>query len=225
MALYDSADLLARCKLHARRPATDQAMTDPNWYSFLTEAQPEVHSDLFTRYPDLAYGAPLLLTSADGGFTYTFGLDAAGDPIRPMGHAEIYPNLRAIPDSPLIIGEDYLFEGSLIRTLGNRAKTWANGPYARLVIRPDAAISAAAQPVLVPKSARMLYVWLALEAWAARPGSGVSPDHYRQRYEENKVAVWTALATSYNRQGAQAAGSDEGTWYDSIDLGASGLNI
>jgi hypothetical protein len=139
------------CKLHARRPG-DRRRRCPTRAGtvFLTEAQPEVHSDLFTRYPDLAYGAPLLLTSADGGFTYTFGLDAAGDAIRPMGHAEIYPNLRAIPDSPLIIGEDYLFEGSLIRTLGNRAKTWANGPYARLVIRPDAAIDAATQPVLAP---------------------------------------------------------------------------
>lgn len=221
MALYDSADLLARCKLHARRPATDQAMPDASWYQLLTEAQPEVHDDLFTRYPDLAYGPPSLLLTADGGFTYTFGLDAAGDAVRPMGHAELYPSLASIPDSPLLPGEDFLIEGGRIRMLGNQARTFQAGPYVRMVVQPDTAITAAAQPVLLPKSARMLYVWLALEAWAARPGSGVAPDQYRRRYTETRMAIWTRLATAYNQQASQAAGAGARPWYSLLDLTGS----
>jgi hypothetical protein len=38
------------------------------------------------------------------------------------------------------------------------------------------------------------------------------------------MKTWIELATAYNRQAAQAVGSDGAAWYDSIDLGASGIN-
>jgi hypothetical protein len=50
-ALWSSPDLLRRVKQYARRPATDTSVTDEMWYDFMTEAQVEVFSDLFTRYP------------------------------------------------------------------------------------------------------------------------------------------------------------------------------
>lgn len=215
MAIYDSPWLLARCKQYARRPATDQAMPDTAWYSFLTDAQAEVFSDLFSRYPDLAYSAPVLLTTADGGRTYTFGLDASGDPIRPMGHTEVYDSLAAIPDSPLVLGDDFLLEGGLLRVPGNATRAFSAGPYARFVLRPDREITAAQNPTLQPKSARMLLVWKALEAWASRPGSGASPSYYAKRYEDVLFKTLTELATAYNQQAAQGNARH---WYSTLDL-------
>src|SRR5690242_14258040 len=105
--LWSSPDLLRRCKQHARRPATDTSVTDDIWYDWMTEAQVEVFSDLFSRFPDHQWSSPVLLTSPDGGYTYTFGTDVDGDPLYPMGFATVYPNLASIPDSPLVFGEDY----------------------------------------------------------------------------------------------------------------------
>lgn len=225
MALWDAADLLDRCRRHARRPVSDQAMPDANWYAFLTEAQPEAHGDLVSRFPDLAYTAPALLVSADGGYTYGFGNDADGDAARPMGHAEIYPNLQSIPDNPLTPGDDFLYEGALIRMLSNRTRLFSAGPYARMALAPDTPVSATSPPVLQPKPARVLLMWKALESWAARPGSGADPDYYAKRYDAALAKVWTDLATAYNRMGAQAAGAGGGAWWTALDLGANGLNV
>lgn len=193
-----------------------------NWYDFLTEAQPEVYQDVFSVFPEMGFSAPLLLTTADGGLTYTFGLDAGGvDLIRPMGHTELYPSLTAIPDDPLIIGEDFLVEGSLIRTLNHKARTFTAGPYARFTLLPEAAIDAATQPQLMPKHARMLLVWKALASWAARPGSGASPERYEAKYTSGKQSLFMELGSAYNRQ--QSGG---GKWYNVRDLVASGgLNL
>jgi hypothetical protein len=214
--LWSSADLVRRCKLHARRPTTDPAMPDANWYDFLTEAQGSAYTDLFSRYPDLQYGAPILLTTADGGKTYTFGSDYAGELGRPMGHTEVYPSLAAIPDSPLTVNVDFLIEGSLIRMLGNKARQFPQGPYARTVLRPEAGISASVQPQLYPKASRMLLVWKALQFWAARPGSGADQTYYELQYEKELLRTLTDLATQYNMAG-QASG---GNWFTRIDLAA-----
>lgn len=197
--LWSSADLLRRCKQHARRPAVDQSMTDAMWYSNLTEAQAEVYPRLFACHPDLGYSAPVQMGSLDGGETYLFGYDAAGEDIRPSGHAELYATLESIPDDPMIEGEDFIAEGGLIRMLGNRAVNYGVGPWARLILAPDIPISATYEPLLYPKPARMMFVWLALAAWAARPGSGASPEYYEAKYEALFQNTLLDLATSYNR--------------------------
>lgn len=222
MTLWASADLLAACKLYARRPATDQAMPDTSWYTFLTLAQGEVYPDLFSRYPDLAFSAPILMTTADGGLTYTFGTDADGAAVRPSGHAEIYPDLRSIPDSPLLPGSDFLLEGALIRMPNNQARQFASGPYARMVLRPDTPISASVQPLLQPKNLRMLLVWKALESWASRPGSGASPIYYAQKYVEARDTAFLDLATAYNRQAAMGT-LETDRWHTHLDFAQSGF--
>ena len=221
MPLFDSADLLRRVKNLARRPASDQSVTDAQWYDYLTEAQAEVYPEIFSRFPAMGYGAPVLLTTADSGKTYTFGLDAAGDPVRPTGHAEIYPNLATIPDSPLQAGADYIWEGSQIRMPNNRTRSFSAGPYARFVLSPTAAISAASAPVLLPKHARMLLVYKALEQWASRPGSGAKPDYYSTRYKEALNKLFLEFATLYNGQHA-AFGVSSSLLYVG-DFGQSGL--
>lgn len=185
-----------------------------------------MYLDLFPRFPDFGYSAPVLLTSPDGGFTWVFGLDAAGDPIRPSGHAEIYPNLNAIPDDPLVPGEDFIFEDGLIRIPGHRSRSFVNGPYARFVADPDTPIDATREPELQPKRARMLLVWKALEHAASRPGSGSKPSYYKDQYSDYLQKMIMSLATAYNMQGSQQAGADrERAWWYSGDLGQNGPNI
>ena len=215
--LWSSPDLLRRVKQYARRPATDTAVTDDMWYDFLTEAQVEVFADLFTRFPDAQWSAPVRLTSSDGGYTYDFGEDDVADPIYPMGMTVIYPDLRSIPDSPLIYGEDYELEGYVLRIPGNRSRTFPNGPYARFVSRPDIAISADANPALFPKETRMLLVWKALQSWASRPGSGADPTYYAAQYQAALQKEWLKFATAWNRN---AVG--DGRWWSVPDLAVSG---
>jgi hypothetical protein len=221
MDLWSSADLLARCRFHARRPATDQTMPDPSWYMLLTEAQVRVYPQLFARQPDLGFGDPQPMFSDDGGLTYTFGLDEANEDARPMGHVEIYPSLRAIPDDPLEEGEDFIAEGDRIRMLSNRSRSFdgGNGPYARCILTPDIPVSATYEPLLYPKPARMLLVWSALESWAARPGSGADPTYYARKYQDEFDGQLLASATAYNR-----GGGGRRKWYTGFDLGSQGLN-
>ncbi len=191
------------------------------WYRFLTAAQDEVYTDIFSRFPDFGYSTPVLLTSANGGLTYTFGLDAAGDPIQPTGATEIYPSLSAIPDSPLMPGTDFLFERGLLRFPGGRTRTFPSGPYARFVADPGVAIALAVDPQLQPKRARMLLVYKALQQFAARPGSGSDPSVWEAEYNKQLNKLYLRFSTNYNRQGAQAAGANgEAVWYYSGDIGA-----
>lgn len=222
MAIWDTADLLRRCKNLARRPAADQAVPDAKWYDWLTEAQSEAYVDVFSRFPDFGYSAPFRLLTADGGLTYTFGLDAAGvDNVRPWGHLEIYPTLTAIPDSPLTPGVDFIFEGALIRFPGGRPRSFAGGaPYARFIADPMIAIDVAHEPQMQPKEARMLLVYKALEQWASRRGSGANPSYWEDKYDKRLMKVIMKLSTAYNMQGAQQAGANsERVWWYSGDLG------
>lgn len=223
MPIWDSADLLRRCQNLARRPVTDQAMGAAKWYDFLTEAQTEAYEDVYTRFPDFMYSAPLQLVTADGGLTYTFGVDADGDPVRPFGHVELYPTARSVPNSPLTPGSDFIFEGGRIRFPGARPRNFPGGPWARFVADPDVAIDATHQPLMQPKSARILLVYKALEKWASRPGSGSKPEYYAQYYEKLRGKLWERLGTAYNLQGSASAGTNSVWWY-SQDMGAIGLN-
>lgn len=218
MPLWDSAYCLQYCQDSARRPVTDQAMPAARWYRMLTASQPEVYDDLFTRYPELGYSAPVLLSTGDGGHTYIFGLDAAGDPIRPMGHAELYPSLRAIPDQPLEPGSDFLWESGLIRIPADRTRYFAEGPYARFVAQADVAIDAGHNPQLQPKHARELLCLKALEKWARRPGSGSRPTIWKALYDERLDKLLMEFATEYNMKGRVGSNS----WSYSGDFASPG---
>jgi len=196
-------------------------MPDASWYSFLTEAQSDVFSDLFTRHPYLQYSAPVLMYSLDDGATYVFGVDAAADLIRPMGQTQIYASLKDIPYNPLRVGEDYMIEGSLIRIPSARYRSFkSGGPYARFVAMPDTALDATHNSPLYPKHARMMLVWKALEYWAARPGSGASPVYFMRKYDEARDAMWIELATIYNGQGAEGS-MEYNYWWTTSDFGSS----
>lgn len=220
MALWDTADLLRRLQNLSRRPSSDQATTPAKWYDYLTEAQQEVYDDVFPRFPDFGYSAPIQLTTTDGGITYIFGLDSDGDPLQPFAHIELYPNQTSIPDAPLVPGYDFMFEAGRIRFPAGKARSWSGGgPWARFVADPSAPIDAGHQPQLQPKEARILLVYKALEQWASRPGSGAKPEYYEDKYNKRLTKLIMRLSTAYNMQGAQAAGADaQRAWWYSGDF-------
>jgi hypothetical protein len=216
MATWDNADLLARCKRYARRPTTDESYGDPDWYASMTEAQADAISDLASRVPDALVSAPVLLTSSDGGKTYGFGTDVDGDSVDPMGHAEIYPNLKSIPHAPLVPGIDFLIEGDNIRIPADKTKSWSGGPYARFVSRPTK-IDGSTQPTLRPKPARLMIVFGAVARWAARPGSGADPSYWEKQYEAAFTRILTDLRSQFNLASTQARGVLLQPWWRRVN--------
>src|SRR5690349_10227538 len=118
MATYDAADLLARCIRLAQRPAVDASMATSDWYALLTEGQAH-HFNLYAAHvPHVLMGAPVTLTSADGGVTFPFPNDASGNPLFPLA-VEIYdatgPARLLRPSAYFDASGDYVFEGNKIR--------------------------------------------------------------------------------------------------------------
>ena len=174
MALYDAATLLERLRFYLARPDADETYTDAQLYALLSDAQAMVYAEVAGKFPRVLMGAPELLTTADGGLTYRLAsTDADGDPVWPMGHAEVYARLGTggeLYGSTYASGEgDVVFEGGTIRLPRAVARSFSDGPYVRYVPTPGA-ISASSQPTLQPKDARMLIVFRALVLAQARGG-------------------------------------------------------
>lgn len=226
MALYDSASLLEKFRDYADRPSTDEDLTDAKVYRFLTDAQIPVFQDIMARWPRLLMGAPVLMTSADGGVTYTIGTDSEGDNIYPFGHAEVYatsPNGRELYASTYAAySGDFVFEGYRLRTPAGNSYTYSSGPYIRYVAQP-LTISASSEPTLQPKQHRNLILFQALVNWA-NVGGHRDPRPYQQMYDRAWSAAVVALTTQY-RQAAQAERAGVlwwRYWLDQGGLGSSG---
>jgi hypothetical protein len=165
MAQYDSADLLSRCKALAQRPATDEDMSDAQWYIFLEEAQTYWIGQLAAHCPEVMYGAPELMTSSDGGYTYTVAN-------YPLGHMEIRASRNGAllrPGPEWDDAADYTQEGQTIRIPGGRTRSFTDGPYARYVAVPGL-LNASTAPVMKPAHMRLLLVPRACYIYAARGG-------------------------------------------------------
>ena len=167
MADWDSADLLARCKVLAQRPATDSQQLDADWYSFLEEGQEHWIGQFAIHCAWTNMKAPTLLTTSDSGETYDFPVGTD----RPLA-VTLYQSksgrlLR--PGTFWDLASDYVWEGNHIRFPGGKTKTFSDGPYARYVASPTS-LDASTEPVLLPKRARKLVVYWAVAEWAARGG-------------------------------------------------------
>jgi hypothetical protein len=215
MALgWAAADLLTRFNTLAARPSTD-GISSITKYAFLAEAQREVFNDLALYVPEPFFEAPVALTAAGDRKTFTFPSS-----INPIGPVEVYPSLEAIPDSPLIEGEDYMSEGDQIRIPNNRS--YSGTIYVRYVA-PPSDIDASTEPTLVPAQARELIVYKAVALWAE--GGGLRPDladRMETRYQQ-KLAKWLLFFhNQYDGKGTGDAGRvvDPNDWYStSPDLG------
>ncbi len=100
------------------------------------------------------WGNPTLMTSADGGYTYTFGTDGNGYATFLLaGH--VYPSLSAIPDYPWTPGRDYVDEGTQIRSTNNTVFPLA--PYFQGITSPTP-MASGVNPVIYPEQSRILIV-------------------------------------------------------------------
>lgn len=158
---WESADLLTRFNALAGRPTAD-AITDPQKYQRLADAQDTVVTKISGITKSAFPTAPAAMTSADGGYTWTFGTDGNGYALYPYG-AGVYPSLTAVPDYPWMPGVDYLDEGVRIRIPNNIA--WS-GPLYWYGVTPPQQISASVQPILQPPPARILIVVEAVRSFA-----------------------------------------------------------
>ena len=169
MALYDSADLVARFELKAGLPSVRSFPLAPDIYSWLTDANVKWHNVIAQHVPWSQYGALVKLSTSDSGETHVF---ASG--VYPIGSIEIYDTavggrlLR--PGAFWDTNADYTFEGDKIRIPAGNTKIFSDGPYARFM---DSAgeISASSEPTLKPTSINAaLLVPTAVAFWAARGG-------------------------------------------------------
>lgn len=221
MAAWDSADLLARCKFHANRPTTDEAMSDTQWYALLSDAQQRWTRIIASIVPDAMVGDPVQLTESVAGMVWTF-------PAVPMGHLELRHGRGG---ELLTVGADFaettdvVWEGSQVRVPGGRSKTFPNGLYARYVATPTV-IDGSTQPTLRPAPARLLLVTDAVMQWAERGGLR---DH--SPYRTKLQAVWAgdpmipgdtgilgSLRTAVLGQGIDASSGLLAKWWQASDL-------
>lgn len=222
MAQYDSADLLARVKLMAKRPALDEDITDAQWYIYLEEAQTEWMALLAAHVPEFNYSAPELMTTPDLGETYTLAAEPLG------GHLEI----RASRDGVVLNSgpewsenADYTPEGQIIRIPSRRRRIFSNGPYARYVKAPGL-LSAAVQPVLKPAWCRLLLIPRACFKWAS--AGGVRDPSYYDAIEQRMwagdpdkagdVGFLGTLKTQHFTSGMAAVASHDQPWYRNPDM-------
>jgi len=215
MANFDSPDILSRIKALLNRPSTDEAITDAQYYVMAGDAQRRVVSLLAFHAPEAMYGAPTLLTTADSGATYTFGTDADGANISPIGHIELRESKTGAMIPPAsewdISTLAYLFESDKIRWPGQKTRTFADGPYARFVTMPGL-LNASTAPTLKPLYARELIVYDAAERAAVRVG--LDPTPFGQMFDARFPEVLQTIISSFHGAGIVATqGGASGLWW------------
>jgi hypothetical protein len=219
MAAWDSADLADRFWLSLGRGnggtvGPDELWTADRTYRVLADAQEQVYTDFAPAVPQVFVSPPLLLTSSDGGRTFTFGAD-----VYPMGHVEVYAEEGA--GRPLYAttyddrGGDFVIEGPLIRTPGNQTRTYARGPYARYVGFPPR-LSASVEPGLQPPGARELILYRALILAAEMPNGEMDPTPWEVRYTDARNRWMRTWQTQYSTQGG-AARPLRASWWLTMD--------
>lgn len=115
------------------------------------------------RTPTALAGWSIETVLAPDGQVFTFGFNAAGFPIMPMGKAIIFPDLGSFPDFPWVEDYDYVNEGTQIRLPNNR--TWNSTLYWYGVVQPPE-MTSTVQPVLFPEASRELIWWRAVADFA-----------------------------------------------------------
>lgn len=177
MAAWDSADLLARCYMEAKRPSTDTSTSDAEWYQRLSVAQDQWITVFAQHCPHVLVGAPELVTSSDGGETYDLDY-------YPLGGVELRHGRRGeilIPGPEFSDAADFTIEGQTIRIPNGQTRSFANGLYARYV-PTGTVISASVEPTFQPPWARQLLVLQAVADWA-REGGLRDPAPYLQKLQ------------------------------------------
>lgn len=219
MSGWDSADMLDRFLLYLGRGNggvmdADELWTTTRCYQVLADAQEAVFADFAPRAPHAFVGAPVLLTTNDGGRTYTFGS------AYPFAHVEVYAKESAgrtlYATNYNTAAGDFVIEGATIRTPGNRTRTYAEGPYARFTSFP-ARLSDSVQPSLSPAPARELILWKALDLATDVSAGAMDPTPWRERYAEASRRWLVTWQTQYQSAGNAALSSVTDYWWLGLD--------
>lgn len=177
MALWDSADLLARCQRDSGTKAIpDEAVASPDWFAFLTEAQDQLTRMISAIFPAALATDPVQLSSTDGGLTYEF-------PTAPMALLEVTSGKGGYPltfGAFYSGGNDLVWEGELtLRMARNTARSFGAGLWVRYIPQPGA-IDDTTEPTL-PKQYRPPLVPLACYRYASQGGFR-DPQPYLERF-------------------------------------------
>lgn len=164
MSTWDASDCLVRVKLYASRPASDETMSDGQWYALMTEAEREWVGVMAAQFPNIMIGPPEKMTTPDSGATYYFS--ASATPLAVQIFDGLNGNLM-LPGTNWDDSSRYIWEGDHIRFPRGQTRTFGDGPYARYIRQPAAALSAAATMTLKPDYARILIVYRTLAKWAS----------------------------------------------------------
>ena len=226
MSYETSAELLAGFKFFAMRPTTDESLTDAQIYTLLSKGQEKCYEMWAAHFPEILYGVPYLMTSADSGATYTFGTS-----VFPYGSVEIRASRNGNVLTPTTDwGEgDYTWEGDNIRIPNGKTRTFSAGPYARFITAP-VDISGSQEPTLIPKMARAMIMYYALYLWAEM-GGGINqadPNRFLGMYQSawsgdpripGDAGVLAVLKKQGYGMGMAAVDVQQPFWRGSPDLG------
>lgn len=163
MATWDASDLLDRVKLYAAVPANSEETTDAQFYALMTEAEREWVGIMAAQFPNILMGPPELMSTPDSGKTYY--VSASATPLA----IQVFDGLNGSLILPGTYWDDssrYVWEGDHLRWPRDASRTFGDGPYARYVRQPAAALSATASMTLKPDYARILIVYRTLAKWA-----------------------------------------------------------
>lgn len=193
----------------------DELWTTARAFMWLADAQETVFAEMAPIAPFAFVSPPTQLTTADGGITYTFGAD-----VYPFGHVEVYAQETGgrslFATTYGNSSGDFVFEGALIRTPGNRARSYANGPWARFTAFPTR-LSASVQPSVSPPPARELILWKALENATEVSAGAMDPTPWATKYAEAKRRWTITWQTQYQSAGQQALALPNGPWWLNLD--------
>jgi hypothetical protein len=219
MSGWTSADLLERFQLYLGRGNggvmdADELWTDARAYLWLADAQEAVYADLAPRAPHAFVSAPTLLTSTDGGVTYSFGS------AYPFAHVEVYAQESGgrtlLASTYGTIGGDFVIEGATLRSPGNRTRTYSSGPWARFTAFP-ARLSASQEPSMQPPPARELILWKALENATEVSTGAMDPTPWQEKYAAALRRWLTVWQTQYQSAGNAAFMASGGPWWLGLD--------
>jgi hypothetical protein len=225
MTTWDTAYLVQRFKDEAGLQAASEYDDNADICPRLSRAQNKVMRLIASRYAKALYQAPITMTPSVDRKTFTFGNDAQGNPIMPLGFVQIATTLTAFSGDMCFSGwqedRDFLDEATQIRIPSNRS--YGGTLYARFVpTAPDlVATGTPVAPILAPADARNLIVIQAVMDWA---GEGNQRPDIKQVMKQSWSDEFPSWMLVYKRRYRNGGGVlNPGLWYlQSPDLGSTG---
>lgn len=141
-----------------------------------------------------ASGTVTLTVTPDPAYIFTFGSDADGNTLYPVGAVQLFQLLTDIPDWPLYEGVDFTMEGNKVRTMDGAPWPFGSAPYFQSLILP-LTLSAGVPPTLRPVQARCLIV----DAAAVRYAEDTHTDAttFTNRYEKHWGQLLPMIQAQY----------------------------